>query len=125
MGKADSDSTTPLRLPWAAPALSEIHSAAAALSIGSDFHAEAERWGTRFIRLDPPMPAALWLQRKADQLKTAPDCPARITDAARWLAPKMEEAFQKRECDAVWTVRSIENALRDWGLWLPARPTSR
>jgi hypothetical protein len=69
-----------------------------------------------------PLPAHEWLALAVTRLKTAPDCPKQVTDAARRLEPEMAEAFKRRECDAAWTWGSIKNVLGERGFWSRTRP---
>jgi len=118
-GATDDPITTSALLPWSTPVVSEIHLAGIAFKLKSGFQSEAEAWGQRLVRVDRPLQPSEWLPRAVARLKAAPapDCPKRITDAARRLAAEMAQAFQQRACDAAWTARSIENALRTWELW--------
>jgi hypothetical protein len=70
----------------------------------------------------PPPSAQKWLEDEVVKLKAAPDCPQQLAAAADRLEPKMAEDFLRRRVAASWTVGSIRNALRDWGLWPRARP---
>ncbi len=103
MAKADNKPTT--------------HFVEAKLEGKSDLAADPHRHAMMDIDA-PVLPAKTWFAAAAARLKASPDCPPRITDAARRLETEMEEAAKRRQCDAAWTRGAIINALRDCGYWL-------
>lgn len=118
MAEADDNAiTTPPRLTWSTPTITEVHFVEVVLQGESDIHVDAQRH--RDLNLDgpPPLSAPKFLELALAQLKDAPDCPQKVTDAARRLAPEMLEAFLRRQVDAAWDWRSIKNALLNWGYW--------
>jgi hypothetical protein len=58
-------------------------------------------------------------------MKAGPDCPEKITDAARRLEKEMAEAFSRRQCDQSWVWGVIKTNLLTWGLWPRTRPIKR
>jgi hypothetical protein len=72
-----------------------------------------------------PLPAMAWLEKAVARLKASPDCPERVTDAARRLENEMDGAFGRRECDAAWKWGSIKNTLTLLGYWPRMRPSRR
>jgi hypothetical protein len=118
-------SKTSTRAPWSAPVLSEVHLAAATFAGEVGGRADAGRSVPVLIDGPPPPPAAAWLKDAADRMKATPDCPKRVTDAARRLEKEMAEAFMRRQCDEAMVWGAIKNNLFTWGLWPRTRPLKR
>jgi hypothetical protein len=129
MATADADTTIPpARLPWSTPTVTTFPQA---LSVEARFAgaggmiADVERHHDLNLDGPPPLSGQAWLEGALDRLKAAPDCPQRVTDAARRLEKEMAEAFLRRQCDDKRTAKSIENNLITWGWWPRTRPRKR
>jgi len=70
----------------------------------------------------PPLSGQDWLKGAVERLKGAPDCPQKVSAAARRIEPEMAEAFLRRQCEERWIAKSIENNLITWGWWPRTRP---
>jgi hypothetical protein len=123
VAEADDDNITPpARLPWTTPHVGEIHFIEARFAGAGGLSANLNRHHNLNLDGPPPLSAQAWLEDALDRLKAAPDCPQKVTDAARRLAPEMAEAFLRRQCDRKWTAKFIENNLITWGWWQRTRP---
>jgi hypothetical protein len=113
----DENNTPPARAVWGTPVLSEVHSVEARFAGEGGLSGDVHRH--RDLNLDGPAPLSgqAWLKDALDRLKAHPDCPQRVTDAARRLESEMAEAFLRRQCDEKWIAKSIENNLITWGWW--------
>jgi hypothetical protein len=60
-----------------------------------------------------------WITDMFKRMKEAGELPAGITDCSRALHGRMKDAHKKDPNLRVLAQRSIENGLRDWGLWRP------
>jgi hypothetical protein len=121
----DKFTTTPTRLPWSTPTVTVVPQAqsAEATFVGAgDLHVDAQRHHDLNLDGPPPLSGQSWLKDAVERLKSAPDCPQRVTDAGRRLEPEMAEAFLRRQCDEAWIAQSIENNLIAWGWWPRTRP---
>ena len=73
------------------------------------------------VDIDSSLPSAQsWIEEAVARLKTAPDCPTKVTDAARRL--EKAEAFRRRQVDAAWGEGHIKNTLTALELWERKRP---
>ena len=88
-------------------------------------HADSGRSATVLLDGPPPQSAARWLDDAVARMKAAPDCPEKITYAARRLEKEMAEAFSRRQCDQLWVWGVIKTNLLTWGLWSRTRPIKR
>jgi hypothetical protein len=111
--------------PWSAPVLTEIHLAAATFAGEVGGRGDAGRSVPVLIDGPPPPSAQDWLESAVDRLKSTPDCPQRVTDAARRLEKEMAEAFLRRQCDEAMVSGAIKNSLVTKGLWPRTRPLKR
>jgi hypothetical protein len=64
--------------------------------------------------------AKMWLQQAVERLKSAPNAPKRITDAARLLEKEMKAAAAAGKCIKALKWTTIISRLREWNLW-PSR----
>jgi hypothetical protein len=119
MAKAKKVSST------CAPVLAEQHFAGAILAGEVGGRVDSGRSVPVLIDGPSPQSAARWLADAVARLEAAPDCPKKVTDAARLIEKEMSEAFSRRQCDAAWDWRSIKNSLITWGLWTRTRPLKR
>jgi hypothetical protein len=111
--------------PTAQPAGGKIWGASAIFSGEVGGRADAGR-SVQVLIDDPPPPSAQdWLESAVDRLKSTPDCPQRVTDAARRLEKEMAEAFLRRQCDEAMVSGAIKNSLITKGLWPRTRPLKR
>jgi hypothetical protein len=65
----------------------------------------------------PPMAPKRWLEVAVTELKRAGNAPEKPTDFARVLRTRMIADADRGKVKDVWAVRTIENRLRDYGLW--------
>jgi hypothetical protein len=88
----------------------------------------SELVGDPAVPLPIPMEAAkpivdasskTWITDEFKQMKEAGELPAGITDCSRVLHARMRDAHRKNPNLRLLAPRSIENGLRDWGLWPP------
>jgi hypothetical protein len=64
--------------------------------------------------------AKMWLQQAVERLKSAPNAPKKITDAARLLETEMKAAVAAGKCIKALKWTTIITRLREWNLW-PSR----
>jgi hypothetical protein len=60
-----------------------------------------------------------WITDQFKRMEEAGELPAGITDCSRELYERMQNAHKKNPNLRLLALRSIENGLREWGLWPP------
>jgi hypothetical protein len=111
MAKAKKKSTT--------PRVGRVQFISATFAGGGSLSGDTDQYRQMKISGEP-LSASKWIEAAVAFMKAAPDYPREITEASSTIKPQMAEAFRRRECDADWKLRSIENELRKWpDMWPP------